>query len=47
MKILFYLRCARWIWKHKNERNNRQKFRRMDREISSQMQRVRGITARR
>ena len=37
MKLIkYYLKCIKWLWKHKNDRNCRQKFRRMDREISAQ-----------
>lgn len=31
--LKYYFLVARWMWKHRNERNCRQKWRRMEREI--------------
>jgi len=32
--IKYYFNCMKWLWKHKDERNCRQKFRRMDSEVT-------------
>ena len=32
-KLLYYWRVIRWMWRHKDEPNNRAKWRRMAREI--------------
>lgn len=32
-KIKYYYLVIKWMWKHRTETNNRQKFRRLDREI--------------
>jgi hypothetical protein len=29
----YWFKCIKWLWKHRNEADNRQKFRRMEREI--------------
>lgn len=33
-KIRYYLRCIKWLWKNRNQENNRQKWRRMMREVA-------------
>lgn len=32
-KIKYYLRIVRWMWKNRKQENNRQKWRRMMREV--------------
>jgi hypothetical protein len=32
--IVYYWQCIKWLWKHRDEQNCRQKFRRMDRELN-------------
>lgn len=32
-KIIYYLRCIRWLYKHRNWNNTRQKFKRMAKEV--------------
>lgn len=32
-KIKHYLRCIKWLWRNRNQENNRQKRRRMMREV--------------
>ena len=32
-KLKFYCRAIRWLWQHRNEPNNRAKWRRMMREV--------------
>lgn len=32
-KIKYYLRCIRWLWKHRHQSDCRQKWRRMEREV--------------
>lgn len=36
--IKYYFRCIKWLWQHRSERNNRQKYRRMDREVSKTLE---------
>jgi hypothetical protein len=31
--IKYYLRCIKWLWKHRVEENCRQKWRRTEREV--------------
>ena len=33
-KIRYYLRCIKWLWKNRKQENNRQKWRRMMREVA-------------
>ena len=34
MKMLkYYMRCIKWVWQHRDERDCRQKWRRMSREV--------------
>lgn len=33
-KIKYYLRCIKWLWKNRNQENNRQKRSRMMREVA-------------
>ena len=34
-KIKYYAKVVRWMWKHREEPNNRAKFRRMMKEVSN------------
>ena len=35
--LKYYLRRIKWLWAHKDERNNRAKWRRMERQIEGRL----------
>ena len=34
-KLKYYARCIKWLWKHREWKNTRQKFKAMEREVRS------------